>query len=126
MDGGNPVKFTELSHEERFRISRETVARLHPGKAGELDRPATVAWGLTRWSEGVGPANDAWGPGPRPARYAELYRPEGPIFFAGKHLSYVQFWQEGAALSSHAAMKALQARVQEERVTARAGRRSAA
>lgn len=29
------------------------------------------------------------------------------IFFAGDHLSYVMFWQEGAALSSHAAMKAI-------------------
>lgn len=126
MGGDNPAKFTALGHDERLRICRETVARLHPGKAGELTRPVTVAWGLTRWSEGVGPANDAWGPAPRPARYAELYRPEGPIFFAGEHLSYVQFWQEGAALSSHAAMKALQARVQEDRLTARAGRRSAA
>lgn len=126
MDGDNPRKFTALSHEERYRICRETVARLHPGQAGELARPMTVAWGLTRWSEGVGPADDAWGPGPRPARYAELYRPEGPIFFAGEHLSYLQFWQEGAALSSHAAMKALQARVQEKALTARAGRRVAA
>jgi monoamine oxidase len=35
-------------------------------------------------------------------------RPEGPIFFAGEHLSYVHFWQEGAALSAHEAMKKLQ------------------
>lgn len=44
----------------------------------------------------------------------------------GEHLSYVQFWQKGAALSSHAAMKALQARVQEKASTERATRRAAA
>jgi monoamine oxidase len=91
---------------------------MHPGRAGELTKPVTVAWGLTRWSEGVGPADPTWFQNPRPERYAELYRPEGPIFFAGEHLSYVQFWQEGAALSAQAAMKALQARVQEKRLTA--------
>ena len=122
----HPEKFTALSHEERFRISREAIGRMHPGKAGELTRPVTVAWGLTRWSEGVGPANPAWFETPRPALYDELYKPEGPIFFAGEHLSYVQFWQEGAALSSHAAMTALQARVQEEALTRRAAKRPAA
>jgi len=122
----HPEKFTALSHEERFRISREVIGRMHPGRAGDLTRPVTVAWGLTRWSEGVGPGNPAWFETPRPALYAELYKPEGPIFFAGEHLSYVQFWQEGAALSSHAAMKALQARVQEKALTGRAPRRSVA
>ncbi|HEU0097512.1 MAG TPA: FAD-dependent oxidoreductase [Allosphingosinicella sp.] len=119
----HPEKFTALSHEERFRICREVVGRMHPGRAGELSRPVTVAWGLTRWSEGVGPGDPAWFEEPRPERYAELYKPEGPIFFAGEHLSYVQFWQEGAALSSHAAMQALQARVQERALTER-GRRA--
>jgi monoamine oxidase len=114
----HPEKFTALSHEERFRISREVVGRMHPGRAGELTKPVTVAWGLTRWSEGVGPANPDWFQNPRPARYTELYKPEGPIFFAGEHLSYVPFWQEGAALSAQAAMNALQARVQEARLTA--------
>ena len=47
-------------------------------------------------------------------------------FFNGEHLSYVRFWQEGAALSSHEAMKALQARVEEKRLTERAAPRAAA
>ncbi|HEX8511706.1 MAG TPA: FAD-dependent oxidoreductase [Allosphingosinicella sp.] len=126
IDQNNPEKFTALSHEERFRICREVIGRMHPGRAGELGRPVTVSWGLTRWAEGVGPGNDAWFESPRPERYSELHKPEGPIFFAGEHLSYVQFWQEGAALSSHAAMQALQARVQERALTERAGRRAAA
>ncbi|HEX8481346.1 MAG TPA: FAD-dependent oxidoreductase [Allosphingosinicella sp.] len=116
----HPAKFTALGHEERFRISREVIGRMHPGKAGELKRPVTVSWGLTRWSEGVGPGDEAWFQSPRPAQYSELYRPEGPIFFAGEHLSYLQFWQEGAALSSHSAMEALQALATERGLAARA------
>ena len=104
----NPRLFTAMSHEERYRICRESVERLHPGKSALMDKPATVAWGLTPWSEGVGPDSRRWnnrGTG----FYAELMRPEGPIFFAGEHLSYVHFWQEGAALSAHEAMKKLHA-----------------
>jgi monoamine oxidase len=36
-------------------------------------------------------------------------KPEGPILFAGEHLSYVGLWQEGAALSAHEAIKLLHA-----------------
>jgi monoamine oxidase len=102
-----PRQFTELSHEARFQLCREQVERLHPGKSRLLQKPATVAWSLTPWSEGVGPDNPAFSDEPRPGRYAELLKPEGPIFFAGEHLSYVIFWQEGAALSAHQALKLL-------------------
>jgi monoamine oxidase len=105
----NPVQFTAMSHEDRFRVCREQVERLHPGKARLMEKPVTVAWGLTPWSEGVGPNHPDWFQDNRPARYAELLRPEGPIFFAGEHLSYVLFWQEGAALSAHEALRLLQA-----------------
>ncbi len=78
----------------------------------------TVAWGLTPWSEGVGPVHRDWAANPRGARYAELMRPEGPIFFAGEHLSYVVFWQEGAALSAHEAMRLMTAQAAERRAAA--------
>jgi monoamine oxidase len=120
----NPQKFMAMSHEERFRLCRDSVERLHPGQSRSLRNPVTVAWGLTPWSEGVGPVGQDWGE-KRPARYAELLKPEGPIFFAGEHLSYVLYWQEGAALSSHEAMKALQARVQEQALAGRAARAAA-
>ena len=107
----HPAEFMAMSHEERFRVCRESVEALHPGKARLLARPVTVSWPLTAWSEGVGPAGPAFGGGPpggaRTAAYEELLRPEGPIHFAGEHLSYVPFWQEGAALSAHAAMRLL-------------------
>jgi monoamine oxidase len=50
-----------------------------------------------------------WGGERRGARYTELLKPEGPIVFAGEHLSYVGLWQEGAALSAHEAVKLVQA-----------------
>jgi monoamine oxidase len=105
----NPDAFAALSHEERFRISRDSVEALHPGKSKFLARPVTVAWGLTPYSEGVGALWPDFGArgdgGARGENYAELLRPEGPIVFAGEHLSYQPTWQEGAAMSAHEAIK---------------------
>jgi monoamine oxidase len=103
----NPQRFAALSHEERIRISRDSIEALHPGRSHLLARPVTVAWGLTPWSEGVGAIGPEWD-GKRGARYAELLKPEGPIVFAGEHLSYVGLWQEGAALSAHEALRIFQ------------------
>jgi monoamine oxidase len=103
----NPQAFVQLSHQERLQVCRESVEALHPGRAKLLGKGVTVAWSLTPFSEGVG----AMWPGgltavsPRPPAYAELFKPEGPIVFAGEHLSYQQTWQEGAVLSAFEAMK---------------------
>jgi monoamine oxidase len=106
----NPKAFADLSHEERLRVCRESVEALHPGQSDLLRKGVTVAWGLTPWSEGVGAR---WPGGltsviARPPEYAELLRPEGPIVFAGEHLSYQPTWQEGAVLSAHEALKLVQ------------------
>ncbi len=101
----HPAEFAAMSHEDRFALCREVVEAMHPGQSRRLTRPMTVAWALTPWSEGAGPDHPDWFASPRPARYDELLRPEGPIYFAGEHLSYLLFWQEGAALSAHEAMR---------------------
>lgn len=69
--------------------------------------------------QGFGPVSRHWNDARGPF-YAELIRPEGPIFFAGEHLSYVPFWQEGAALSAHEALRRLHAHAAERRPNERA------
>jgi monoamine oxidase len=104
----NPGSFEALSHGERFRIARESIEALHPGRSHLLSNGVTVAWGLVPYSEGVGAFWADFGLGQGLARdlaYPELMKPEGPIVFAGEHLSYQPGWQEGAALSAHEALK---------------------
>jgi len=103
----NPQKFAAFSNAERLRVCRESVEALHPGQSKLLAKGVSVGWGLVPYSEGAGAQ---WGGGmggiaPRGAQYAELLKPEGPIVFAGEHLSYQGLWQEGAALSGHEALK---------------------
>jgi monoamine oxidase len=123
----NPDAFAALSHAERIRISRDSIEALHPGRSHLLGKSITVAWGLTPHSEGVGalwpdfdPLPGGGSPG-RGALYEELLKPEGPIVFAGEHLSYQPTWQEGAALSAHEALKLVAAMA-----TAKAGGAAAA
>jgi monoamine oxidase len=111
----NPQKFAAFSNEERLRVSRESVEALHPGRSRLLSKGVSVGWGLVPYSEGVGAV---WGGGPggnatRGEQYAELLRPEGPIVFAGEHLSYQGLWQEGATLSAHEALKLVAAMAKE-------------
>jgi monoamine oxidase len=110
----NPQKFSGYTDEERLRISRESVEALHPGRSKLLSKGVTVGWGLVPHSQGVGALwPDDRNPGTtRGARYAELLKPEGPIVFAGEHLSYQGLWQEGAARSAHEALKVLAAMAQ--------------
>src|SRR4051812_17529049 len=111
----NPQKFAAFSNAERLQVCRESVEALHPGRSKHLAKGVSVGWGLVPYSEGAGAL---WGNGPgdfapRGARYAEVLRPEGPIVFAGEHLSYQGLWQEGAALSAHEALKLVAAMAKE-------------
>jgi len=107
-----PEAFTKLPIAEQIRISAGSIEALHPGKSRLLESPVAVNWGQVPYSEGVGALWDGGGPGSdngrRTGAYLELLKPEGPIVFAGEHLSYVGLWQEGSALSAHEALKLLQ------------------
>jgi monoamine oxidase len=103
----NPRAFADLSHEQRLQVCRDSVEALHPGSARLLSKGVTVAWGLTPWSEGGGAIwpGGLTGATSRPPAYSELQKPEGPIVFAGEHLSYQPAWQEGSVLSAFEALK---------------------
>ena len=111
----NPQKFAGYSNEERLRISRDSVEALHPGRSKLLSKGVSVGWGLVPYSEGVGALwpDDGIPGAPRGPAYAELLKPEGPIVFAGEHLSYQGLWQEGAARSAHEALKLVAAMTKE-------------
>lgn len=104
----NPPKFAALSFEDRFAMSRRVIEKFHPGRGGELSMPVTVSWGQTPFSLGV---SAEWRSEQRATDYAALCKPDERVYFAGEHMSYINAWQEGAALSAHEAIKLLAGRV---------------
>lgn len=103
----NPSKYAAMSFEERFEVSRRVVEKFHPGRGRELAKPITVSWRDTPYSEGV---SVFWNDVIRKSEYPVLCKPDGPFVFAGEHMSYVNAWQEGAALASHEAIKLVRAK----------------
>nr|WP_295109269.1 FAD-dependent oxidoreductase [uncultured Caulobacter sp.] len=88
-----PPKYAAMSFDERFALSRRVIDKFHPGHGKELTKPVSVSWMQTPYSEGVAVG---WKDEQRTTDYAELCKPDGAFYFAGKHMSYINAWQEGA------------------------------
>ena len=119
--------FGKLTMEEKLAESRKSIERLHPGHGKELEKPMYVSWGKISYNEGSWIRSYGLGqqraPGvrltpqtgqaqsPGAARtltnpgYETLIEPDGPIIFAGDHVSHIVAWQEGAALSALRAVR---------------------
>jgi monoamine oxidase len=93
------------------RVARALVSgeKLHPGYAEKLRKGVSVAWpnvphNLGAWAN--------WQDGQREKEgYRTLLEADGPIYFAGEHLSNYMSWQEGAILSAHRVIEMLGARI---------------
>jgi monoamine oxidase len=119
-------------------MSKATVEKLHPGHSKEMEKPIWVNWGEIEWNEGSWIAS--YGPGQNRMRgarttrqgttsvvpggtlksapgYETLLEPDGPIYFAGDHVSHIVGWQEGAAVSSVRVVKMISERVKQARLT---------
>ena len=114
--------FQKMSTPAKFEESRKSIERLHPGHGKELEKPMYVCWGKMEHNEGSWISSYApeldHAPGMSLTRqtgqarsagrsrtetnpnYEVLIQPDGPIYFAGDHVSHIVGWQEGAALSS--------------------------
>ena len=101
-------RFGALTPEERNRLAATNGAKLHASYAEEVEHGISVAWAKVPYNLG---AWVHWTPEGRKTAYATLIEPDGPIYFAGEHMSYVTAWQEGAVLSAQAVVRALAERV---------------
>jgi monoamine oxidase len=53
--------------------------------------------------------------GARQAAYPTLLAGDGPFYFAGEHMSYINAWQEGAVQSAHYTVAQIAERVAKSR-----------
>ncbi len=104
--------FAKLSTAEKFAKARKQLERIHPGHGHELEHPIFCGWKHVPWIEGSWIAS--YGNGA--AGYNTLTQPDGPIYFAGDHVSHIIGWQEGAALSARSAVSLISKKVAETRL----------
>lgn len=93
---------------DQIAYARGTIDRLHPGQSGQMKSPVAINWKQMPYSLGLA----SFLADEDKSAYDLLNQPDGPIYFAGDHLSHVSSWQQGAFLSSHRVVNMIAARQQ--------------
>jgi monoamine oxidase len=97
--------FGELTLDQRIELALEGGELLHPKRYRQhVNLGVSIAWSKVKYSSG---ATTHWSVDARARHYATLLEPDGPYYFAGEHVSYVNGWQEGAVRSAHYAVERL-------------------
>jgi monoamine oxidase len=103
----------ELSYAEREKLALTKGRLVHPQYDTEFEKSFSVSWHKTKYSLG------GWGEyttDTRKNQYPALLKPDGQVYFAGEHLTYLNAWMAGAFESARSVVAALHGRVTEQRV----------
>ncbi|MGF1456909.1 MAG: flavin monoamine oxidase family protein [Alphaproteobacteria bacterium] len=101
--GGTALAFGTRPYAEQFAASRASIEQVHPGRGHLFEKPVAVNWLHVPHSKG------AWSQQGEdvyhdPACVRALFAGDGPIFFAGQHLSPIGAWMEAAIRTAHVAV----------------------
>lgn len=102
------TKIGNLSLAEREKLSLEQGGKIHLQYATEFENSFSLAWHKIPYSMG------GWAEYSKAARdrmYPALLEPDGPIYFAGEHVSHLCAWMAGALESSRRVVELLHKRV---------------
>jgi monoamine oxidase len=83
---------------DRLELALQGGELLHPQYRQHLSQGVSVSWRKMKYSSG---ATTHWSDEARAQHYPILLEPDGPYYFAGEYLSYINGWQEGAVRSAH-------------------------
>ena len=109
---GDAVAVGKMTPAERLEFALSNGEKIHPQYRAELDRSFSVAWQETPFSKGawVDWATEFGRGNGRGAGYETLTRPDGRIYLAGEHLSYITGWMAGALESARLVSQNIHAR----------------
>jgi monoamine oxidase len=99
-----------LSLAQREKMALEQGSKIHPQYEKEFDNSFSLAWQKIPYSQG---AWAAFTPETRKTHYPALLQPDGPIYFAGDHVSYLVAWMAGSFESARNAVTDIHKRVKE-------------
>ncbi|NJL37666.1 MAG: flavin monoamine oxidase family protein [Leptolyngbyaceae cyanobacterium SM1_4_3] len=97
-----------MPYEQRLRKAIEDGETIHPSYGSEVsfDTGVSIAWEKIPYSQG---GWIEWEEAALETAYPILNQPDGPLYLAGEHLSYLTGWQEGSILSAHQAVQGISA-----------------
>ena len=98
-------QFAQYSPAERIELALAGGELIHPGRYRKhVTQGVSVSWRKLKYASG---ATTHWTEEARQQHYPTLLEADGPYYFAGEYLSYVNGWQEGAVRSAHHAVEKL-------------------
>lgn len=97
MFGGDAAEMSARTPAERAAVALEAGQRIFPQYKESCESAFSVSWHLVQYNLG-GWGN--WSEEARKTAYPVLNRPDGRIYLAGEHMSYLGGWQAGAIESA--------------------------
>lgn len=109
--GATAGKIGDLTLTDREKLALEQGGKIHSQYKTEFENSFSIAWQKTKYSQG------GWAMYPADVRekyYPALLQPEGNVYFAGDHTSYLTAWIAGAFEAAHQTVQAIHGRVQQQ------------
>ncbi|HPE47363.1 MAG TPA: FAD-dependent oxidoreductase [Hyphomonas sp.] len=103
----NASDFQMMPWQAQYEASRASVDMAHPGRGYLLGKPVAVNWKKIPYSEGAWSEENEGDDRPDMKLVPGILAGDGPVFFAGQHLSPVGAWMEGAVRSAHYTLERL-------------------
>jgi len=109
--GSRAEKVGNLSLQEREKLAVEQGAKIHPQYPSAFENSFSLAWQKIPYSLG---GWASYTPESRAKYYPALLQPDGAVYFAGEHTSYLTAWMAGSFESAHRTVNAIHARVRQQ------------
>jgi monoamine oxidase len=115
QNGPKAAAMAARPRDERVEIALAQGELLHPPYRQTFETAFSVSWQNVRWNRGgwAQYSSDA-----RRSTYPIFLRPDGRVYFAGDHVSYLTGWMAGALESAQQVATAIHARASKERSAA--------
>ena len=110
--GGDATALGSLPPMERQARALAEGRKVHPQYDADFETGFSAAWQKLRYSLG---GWATYSGAARSQHYPVLNEPDGPIYLAGEHLSYLTGWMAGALESARRVVTAIHERVQAQR-----------
>ncbi|WP_245583078.1 flavin monoamine oxidase family protein [Paenibacillus daejeonensis] len=106
--GEAAVQLGDMSLAAREEYALKQGAKIHPQYHREFETSFSIAWQKTAYNMG---GWASYSSADRKDYYPTLNKPDGRIYLAGEHMSYLTGWMAGAFESARLTVKAIQERV---------------
>jgi len=101
-----------LSYEQREQLALDKGSLIHPQYRQEFETSFSVSWHKTKYNLG---GWALYSPEERQTLYKALLKPDGQVYFAGEHMTYLNAWMAGALESARSVVAAVHSRVTGQR-----------